>query len=178
MAVEENTDDGKSKQDKREAAEKVTGALISAIEKNSSVKKLATNPLLLTIITLIHLQGGRLPNRRVELYDICADTFLQHWINRRVDSEDAILDRDILIELLSRVAFYIHENYANGLIPEDIFQQQFLQYFQELFDGRGYSRPELRKECRQFIDFIRKETGIFAEKGQDEDGKICLVFSI
>ncbi len=171
MAVEENTDDGKSEEEKREAARKAAQSLIDAIEKNSSVKRLATNPLLLTIITLIHLQGGRLPNKRVELYDICAETFLQHWINRRVESAEAILDREILIELLSRVAFYIHENYANGLIPEDDFQRQFLTYYQELFDGREYSLLKLRKECRQFIDFIRQETGIFAEKGQDENGK-------
>lgn len=171
LAVEQNTDDGKSDKEKRASAEKHTDSLTSAIEKNSSVKRLATNPLLLTIITLIHLQGGRLPNKRVELYEICAETFLQHWINRRVESADAILDRDILIELLSRIAFYIHENYANGLIPEDDFQQKFLQYYKELSDDQVRTLPELKKECRNFIDFIRQETGIFAEKGQDEHGR-------
>lgn len=171
LAVEQNTDDGKSDEEKRASAEKHTDSLVSAIEKNSSVKRLATNPLLLTIITLIHLQGGRLPNKRVELYEICAETFLQHWINRRVESVDAILDRDILIELLSRIAFYIHENYANGLIPEDDFQQKFLQYYRELSGDQVRTLPELKKECRSFIDFIRQETGIFAEKGQDERGR-------
>lgn len=171
LAVEENTDDGNSNIEKQDAAKKNTDSLVGAIQKNSSVKRLATNPLLLTIITLIHLQGGRLPNKRVELYDICADTFLQHWINKRVDNADAILDRDILIELLSRVAFYIHENYANGLIPEDDFQRKFLEYYQEISGAQTRPLLELRGECRRFINFIRMETGIFAEKGQDEEGR-------
>lgn len=171
LAVEENTEDGKSAKDKKTTANKNTQSLVNAIEKNSSVKRLATNPLLLTIITLIHLQGGRLPNKRVELYNICADTFLQHWINRRVENASAILDRDVLIELLSRVAFYIHEKYDNGLIPEDDFKQKFLQYYQELSGYQANALPELKKECHRFIDFIRQETGIFSEKGQDEEGK-------
>ena len=171
LTVEKNTDDNKTKEEKEAIAEEKTKKLVDAIGRNASVKRLATNPLLLTIITLIHLQGGRLPNKRVQLYEICADTFLQHWINLRVESEDAILDRDILIELLSRIAFYIHENYADGLIPENDFQKKFLEYYRDLSGDGIRSTQDLNKECRQFIDFIRKETGIFAEKGQDENGQ-------
>ncbi len=170
MAVEENTDNDKTQHEKESWSKEKTSSLISAINKNDSVKRLSTNPLLLTIITLIHFQGGRLPNKRVELYDICAETFLQHWINRRVESADAILDRDLLIDLLSRIAFYIHENYDDGLIPENDFQKHFLEFFQELSDNESRPLMEIKMECHRFIDFIRTETGIFFEKGQDESG--------
>ena len=42
--------------------------IINAVQENEGVKRLTANPLLLTILALIHRNGERLPNRRVRLY--------------------------------------------------------------------------------------------------------------
>ena len=44
--------------------------------------KLAENPLLLTVITALH-RYERLPDRRVQAYDKCAELLLQNWAKLR-----------------------------------------------------------------------------------------------
>ena len=44
-----------------------------------SVKRLATNPPLLTILVLICENVGKLPNGRAKLYETCTDTLLPEW---------------------------------------------------------------------------------------------------
>jgi predicted NACHT family NTPase len=41
------------------------------------VQRLTANPLLLTILALIHRNGDRLPNRRVKLYELAVQTLTQ-----------------------------------------------------------------------------------------------------
>ena len=50
-------------------------ALTQAIE-TSSIRLLAVNPLLLTVIAIVHWNRKRLPEQRVDLYDECIDVLL------------------------------------------------------------------------------------------------------
>ncbi|MCW3128736.1 MAG: AAA family ATPase [Methanophagales archaeon] len=89
-------------------AEKSANELIEAIFRNKNIERLATNPLLMTITALIHYRGNKLPNRRVELYQVCVETMLESWVLQRIPSEEYLKDKEALIEILSPVAFYIH----------------------------------------------------------------------
>ena len=53
--------------------------LVAAIEANAAIRKLAVNPLLLSIIALVHRYRATLPRRRVDLYAECVDVLLGHW---------------------------------------------------------------------------------------------------
>ena len=53
--------------------------LYDAIESKPQITRLASNPLLLSIIALVHRYRARLPERRVELYSECLDVLLEHW---------------------------------------------------------------------------------------------------
>lgn len=57
-----------------------TRELLAAIQANEGVKRLTANPLLLTILALIHRNGSRLPHRRVELYALAVKRIaLAYW---------------------------------------------------------------------------------------------------
>src|SRR5262245_11939596 len=58
------------------AATKEAEKLFLATQRNPGVKRLAVNPLLLTILALIQRQGIALPSHRVELFDLCTTTLL------------------------------------------------------------------------------------------------------
>ncbi|MFQ6054551.1 MAG: NACHT domain-containing protein [Methanosarcinales archaeon] len=60
-------------------AEKESKKLINAIEKKDRIKKLVVNPLILTIVALVHRYRAQLPERRVELYDECTFVLLGGW---------------------------------------------------------------------------------------------------
>ncbi|MBT6483680.1 MAG: NACHT domain-containing protein [Planctomycetaceae bacterium] len=51
---------------------KITGA----IEASDRIRPLAVNPLLLTVIAIVHRNRKRLPEQRVDLYDECVDVLL------------------------------------------------------------------------------------------------------
>jgi adenylate kinase family enzyme len=148
-------------------AEKNANELIKAIFRNKSIERLATNPLLLTIIALIHFRGKRLPNRRVELYQVCAETMLESWVLQRVPSEKYLKDKDALVEILSPVAFSMHSTSRRGLIAEDTFMEKMIDV---MIREQGIDKRSTRKEAKELKKYLEEESGLFLEKGK-EDGK-------
>jgi hypothetical protein len=67
----------------RLAAETEKGELLRAVFSNPGVERLASNPLLLTILALIKRQGVTLPHRRVELYELYLRTLITAWSQAR-----------------------------------------------------------------------------------------------
>jgi hypothetical protein len=61
-----------------EAAKKVDD-LLRRLAGTPALSALAVNPLLLTMITLVHRYRGQLPERRIELYSEICDVLLGHW---------------------------------------------------------------------------------------------------
>jgi hypothetical protein len=51
-------------------------SLSHGIESNDRIRPLAVNPLLLTVIAIVHWNRKRLPEQRVDLYDECVDVLL------------------------------------------------------------------------------------------------------
>jgi predicted NACHT family NTPase len=79
--------------------------LIESLKRNDSVRRLATNPLLLTVTALIHRRKTKLPNRRVELYEDAAKTLADSWMSeRRLTPDDWDAD-EALDDLLPAIAF-------------------------------------------------------------------------
>lgn len=152
----------------QEKASEEASHLHRSIKHNSSVYKLACNPLLMTIIALINFQGNKLPEKRAQLYDISTTTLLDNWVKLRANQKNNI-DREILIELLAIVAFYVHENYASGLIPEkeirDILKREYSNIHPYL------TAKELRQDINDIISFLREDAGFLFEKGYSENGE-------
>lgn len=56
-----------------------TGRFLLAAERTPGVLRLAGNPLLLTLMALVHHQHNELPRNRGELYQQCVEMLLKHW---------------------------------------------------------------------------------------------------
>lgn len=157
----------------QEKAVEEANNLFHSIKQNSSVYKLACNPLLITIIALINYQGNKLPEKRASLYEISTTTLLDNWVKLRANHKNNI-DKEILIELLAIVAFHIHENYASGLIPEselkDILKREYTKIFSYL------PQKELRQDIHDIISFLREDAGFLFEKGYNEHGEALFGF--
>ena len=57
-----------------------------------SVKRLATNPLLLTILVLISDKVRKLPQKRAKLYAICTKTLIESWRQEQTEQQSRLLD--------------------------------------------------------------------------------------
>lgn len=85
-----------------------------AIREREDLQRLSIRPLLLTIMALVHLNDGRLPEDRVTLYSRCLDILLGQWEIAKDDTHYGPLmryiglpDADVktLRPLLARVAY-------------------------------------------------------------------------
>ncbi len=88
----------------------VKNSLRSALDNKPRIKQLARNPLLLTIIALIH-RYRTLPRQRHELYNSAVDTLISKW-----DEDKELTARHVLKylnipdirRLMERLAYWIH----------------------------------------------------------------------
>ena len=86
----------------------------------------------------------------------------------RVCDESRLKDKIEIIEILAPLAFEIHQNKSRGIIEEREFEGLFFQYFKLLHSNAN--EHEMRREFKEFTNFLRKDAGFFYEKGEDEVG--------
>lgn len=148
--------------------------LFNSIRRNESVLKMASNPLLVTIIALIHFQGSTLPERRATLYDIATSTFLENWVKLRATNSKSNFDKEALIEILAPISFFIHENYSTGLISETELKSQLLKEYKGI--NPYLNSKEQKKDVKDILDFLREDAGFLFEKGINENGESIFGF--
>ena len=77
LAVETATQ-GDTPKASRDAAQRAA-ELSAAIRVSAGIRRLVVNPLLLSIVALVHRYRAHLPDRRVDLYNECVEVLLEHW---------------------------------------------------------------------------------------------------
>ena len=70
---------GKKDQGVLNKAKRDAEDLLSRLQQVPSLSELTVNPLLLTMIAMVHRYRGQLPGRRIELYAEICDVLLGHW---------------------------------------------------------------------------------------------------
>jgi predicted NACHT family NTPase len=115
-----------------EAAEHFAAAqthhLLEAIRDNPRVRELAINPLMLTVIALVHRDRVKLPERRAELYAEAVDVLLGKWDEARGVEDTRILDDrpfDVTDRrlLLQSIALAMHAAGQKDLAVDDLCQR-------------------------------------------------------
>ncbi|MGK7923234.1 MAG: HEAT repeat domain-containing protein [Trichodesmium sp.] len=158
--------------DKTEA-ERRKESLQKALDDNDRIKLLARNPLLLTIIALIHRYQAVLPKERHRLYNKAVETLLISWdANKELSSDGRVkyLGLDDLRRLMELLAYWVHTqgNVGNGeggtLIDKDELISQLSREIKGLKQVELYQAKE---EAERFVDLIRERTGLLNEQGQD-----------
>lgn len=114
------------------------------------------NPLLLTAICLIHRdRGGRLPERRHELYSECVNAILEHW--RAAKGLPPTFTAATARQVLAPVAAFLHQRegrtFATAAELEPVL-------------GAALARAECRAVTpAQFLATIRDESGLLSGLG-------------
>ncbi|MCP4658393.1 MAG: SUMF1/EgtB/PvdO family nonheme iron enzyme [bacterium] len=154
-------------------AERERRELLEAIGRNPGVRRLAGNPLLLTILALMKRQGISLPERRVQLYDRYVETLIFTWNRARGLGRPPARDLDVVetVRILAPLALWMHEvNPGLGLVRREELHRRLGTIYRE----RGEDKPE---SCaRQFMEDLREYAGLLLERGAGEYGFIHLTF--
>jgi len=154
-------------------AQRRKDSIRKALNENDRIKLLARNPLLLTIIALIHRYQAVLPRARHKLYEKAVETLLKCWdANKKITEQSSFkcLDADDLRRLMEILAYWIHtqgstDNPEGGtLIAKDELLEQLTQ---NIKTKKQVERFQAQKEAKRFVDFIQQRTGLLNEQGQD-----------
>jgi formylglycine-generating enzyme required for sulfatase activity len=148
--------------------------LLDAIQRNPGVRRLAANPLLLTILALMKRQGVTLPERRVELYDQYVRTLLSTWNRARsLSGRGAAPDLDVVqtVRVLAPLALWMHEVApGEGLVKREELRRQL----EAIYAGRGEAKPEAA--AQHLLEDVREHAALLLERGPGEFGFIHLTF--
>jgi formylglycine-generating enzyme required for sulfatase activity/DNA-binding SARP family transcriptional activator/energy-coupling factor transporter ATP-binding protein EcfA2 len=160
------------------AAEKECQELLEAIQSNPGVARLASNPLLLTILALIKRQGIELPRSRIKLYDCYLETLIEAWNKvRSLDKTptNSSLDFEVTLDVLGPLALRLRqENPTFGLVSE----HQLLDWSKEYYIGEqwGLKPGPAYQNAVQFLHKIRSYSNLLLERGEGQFGFIHLTF--
>ncbi len=158
----------------RRDAELERRELLEAMQNNEGVRRLAANPLLLTILALMKRKGVTLPERRVQLYDQYVTTLLSTWnrarsLSGRAPGRD--LDEVQTKRVLAPLALWMHQvNPGVGLVRRADLHRKL----EAIFTAR--SAPDPEAAARQFLTDVREYAALLLERGPEEYGFIHLTF--
>jgi hypothetical protein len=136
--------------------------LARGISQNPSVRRLATNPLLVTLIALIYWREVKLPRRRIELYRAAAATLLEKWRQVGLDVREST-------SILMAVAFEMHSTSGVGLITRPKLERILVALKMDPKRG-GRSEMDAERETQAFLKLIGEQSGILFPRGLDDRG--------
>ncbi len=135
-------------------ADELCERLRAEVRQRPELRRLAGNPLLLTMMTLLNAYEGRLPEERVRLYEKCIEFLLLRWRAER--GETPLRERlDLpqwsdsdLARLLDRLGFAAHSRGVSGDgetgtdLPETVLIDTARAFFAAYDPTRAYARAE------------------------------------
>ena len=147
-----------------------------AFDHNPRLHVLARNPLLLTIIALIHRYQDKLPKERYKLYHCAVQTLLTTWdtTNKQLENHHKLeyLKNDDWEDLMQNLAFWIHSHQdgieGNELEGTLIDKDELIKFVANYIKNtKQVELTKAKKEAQRFIDFVRDRSGLLNEQGTD-----------
>jgi hypothetical protein len=149
--------------------------LVDAVQRLPSLRELAGNPLLLTILAII----GRhrvLPRDRRILYEHVTDVLVENWGEHRKFDQPENLDLQDKKAMLRQLAFYMQSS-PRTLLANYIGQDDLKSVFEEYLLGRRTMPPaEARSLAQLMIGQFRERNFILSRYGLDIYGFVHRTF--
>jgi len=148
----------------RNAALKASN-LRQILRENVSLMRLANNPMLLSIIALVHRSLATLPRERAKLYGECSKILLEQWdISRGVHVDDTNLKLEQKEMILRRIAMAMHTGEI-GLKGggREAKKGELVAIIENLLPTLGRSEEDAERLLHRLIE----RSGIMIERQRD-----------
>lgn len=161
---------------------------------NPRLHRLAINPLLLTVMTALH-RYKRLPDKRVQVYEECADLLIDTWAKLKHEGtrwKDMKMGKESQTACIAHLGFILHQRSQENILSSNDTRTSIVQNedtatdvptrfilreiekflkVQKLFAG-----AEQEFEAGRFLELAKTEAGLIVERGTDEDGEALYGF--
>jgi hypothetical protein len=161
--------------------------LSTALLENARLHKLAENPLLLTVITALH-RYERLPDRRVQVYDRCAELLLDVWAKRKGTDkrwQDIKMNKEDQYACVAYLGFILHKRSqeksgteSSSERVDDVPELFLLQLIEQFLSDQKLMADEAEQhiEAERFLELMKVEAGLILERGTNQDGELLYGF--
>lgn len=142
----------------REQALAAAADLKARIARSRPVQRIAVNPLLTTILCVVHRFLGRtIPEHRVTLYEKCTDALLYEWDRAKFPKDAAVgnLDANQKRALLRGIASTLHQRHEAEM-PES----EVVRHFALMLPRMGQPQADALRIVRE----IRDRSGLLVER--------------
>lgn len=148
---------------------------------SDSIRALARNPLLLTIVALVHRIDAVLPDERVVLYQKCTETLLNTWYKAKRHDEETSKGR---IERRNRlriesIAYWMHRKSIKEKGRAVVTKEELVSFLTKFISDKEPLREhdELAEDqAESFVSFIKNTAGLLVEAGDGVYSFIHLTF--
>ena len=143
-----------------------TQQLMAAIRANERICDLAINPLMLTVIAMVHRDRVKLPDRRAELYAEAVDVLLGKWeeakgLQEVLILEDKPFDTGDKRLMLQSIALRMHEKEQ-----KEVADAELRKWSGELFHDMVGNEREAERAVERFLQVIQERTGLLVARGE------------
>lgn len=147
-----------------------------------AIRELAENPLLLTIMCLVHRVDAVLPDERVVLYQKCTETLLNTWHTWKFRNEDTRNRSRVEKQNHARMEFIAYTMHGaldttdpsqRSIVPHDDLVDILAEYIREIEKPRTGEPGQL---AEVFLKFVRERAGLLIEVGQGQYSFVHLTF--
>lgn len=139
---------------------------------------LAQNPMLLTVMAVVHTYKGTLPRERARLYNDCVELMLWNWQRHKQSGSEnwelGILEEldtreERLVNGLCEVAYQAHLSQGAGLGPANIAEGEVVRILRRYL-GNDWAKAQ------RFCEYVERQSGLLIGKGGDANGERMYAF--
>jgi len=147
---------GETEEAKRKGQSLTQGA------REPHTRQLASNPLLLTVMAIIHTQDVELPKQRVRLYKRAVEILLEKWQRHKAGEESiaTIIEPRRLRPAMERLAYEAHRLMKDGDGAADLPQHVAQNVLEDFFGGDVL-------KARKFLLYVDQRAGLLQGRGGD-----------
>ena len=154
--------------DQRWASEQARRLIAAA---TNELLDLAQNPMLLTVMAVVHTYQGTLPHERARLYDECIDLLLWKWreprfsslTGRRISILNELGAREKwLLSGLCEVAFHAHRSQGEWSGTAYISETEVVGILRRYLDNDW-------EKAQRFCQYVEEEAGLLVGRGEGQN---------
>jgi formylglycine-generating enzyme required for sulfatase activity len=164
--------------DQKEAAARASdlNTRLRELDQQERLRDLASSPLLLTIITLLHSYGNTLPDNRAELYHDLVGLLLTRWTRERrkqrpTDDPPGLLkllnvhglEEMHIRRKLEELAYRAHQQPTDGrgLLEQGVVRDAFIELFADFIAEPGTQY----EKTVTLLAYLKDESGLLLDEG-------------
>lgn len=136
--------------------------LKTTLSNNVGIRRLATNPMLLSIIAVVHRSLATLPKERSKLYAQCSKILLEQWdISRGVQVDDTNLKLEQKEAIMRRLAVAFHTGEVGD---KSGGREANLTDIQKIISGMLPSLGRPAEDATHLLQMLVERSGIIIER--------------